>query len=437
MASRAIRHIAQRHRTFVHAAAAIKPHFTHAPPPPYHPADVTQFRELLTRIGPLVHLSRPEIGSSLYLTGVAHDDPSSIDFVSNVLTELQPDVTAIEMCDGHDCWPGEVRAALQHPCRGMIEPIDEPMDVKTHKAISFPTEWLVASLLNENICNRFATRFKFHHPMDTRNPMDTRPLEKHGYVHADSYVVHHRDVVMARSLARLLAKPHCRTVGVVGAAHVSGLVDLLISGATEFELPATTTWTLSDAELARNRAIWSGLDNPLSHMLVKPFCPRTFFFFLQVRMVIVQQPSRVMSLLALTLQSQGGTLPMARELLAACDRGESGWTSAWSLFARALCNEFGLARTADAAASGWPGAAAASWCSLELCSDALHSLAEPTIDALVRAEMRRREQRAAALSEACARGGVELEYDLSSPIDGEDVIRRDPRWRVLAWQRWL
>ena len=265
--------------------------------------------------------------------------------------------------------------------------------------------------------------------------MALRPLER-GYTHAHSYVLHHRDVVMARPLARLLAQPGCCTVGIVGAAHVPGIVDLLISGSVEFDLPVTTTRTLSDAELARNRAIYLGFDG-LSSLAKKPFCFRTFVFFAQVRMVITRQPSRVMSLLALTLQAQGGALPMARELLAACDRGENGWASAWSLFARALRSEFGLARTAEAAASCWPGAALASWCSLELQSDALHSLAEPAIDELVRGEMRRREQRAAEVSEASARGGVRLEYDLVSPEGRDDVLRRDPKWRVLAWETWL
>ena len=227
-------------------------------------------------------------------------------------------------------------------------------------------------------------------------------------------MLHHRNIVMTRPLARLLAQPGCHTVGIVGSAHVPGIVDLLLSGAAEFELPAATTWALSDAELARtNRAVFLGLDG-WSSQAQKPFCLRTFVFFAQVRMVITHQPSRVMSLIALTLQAQGGTLPMARELLAAFDRGENGWASTWSLLARALSSEFGLARTAEAAASGWPGAALASWCSLELQSGVLHSLAEPAIDAIVRGEMRRREQRAAEVSEASARCGVRLEYDLST-----------------------
>ena len=433
MASRAIRHIALRHRAFAQAATAINSHAAHVEPPPYAAADVAQFRELLSRIGPLVHLSRPEIDSNLYLAGVSHGDSASVDFVNKLLTEVRPDVTAIEMCNTAlglgSRWCAEVDAALQHPSRGRVEPIDEPLDVKLDKIVSRPTEWLTASYLNGEICNRFYSRFAFKHPMAIR------PLER-GYTHADSYVLHHRDVVMARSLARLLAQPGCHTVGIVGSAHVPGIVDLLISGSAEFDLPATTAGTLSDAELTRNRAIYLGFDGLSSHAK-KPFCLRTFVFFAQVRMVITRQPSRVMSLLALTLQAQGGALPMARELLAACDRGENGWASAWSLFARALSSEFGLARTAEAAASGWPGAALASWCSLELQSDALHSLAEPAIDELVRGEMRRREQRAAEVSEASARGGVRLEYDLTLPEGRDDVLRRDPKWRVLAWETWL
>ena len=82
---------------------------------------------------------------------------------------MQPDVTAIEMCNTELGpgwrWCAEVHAALQHPSRGRVEPIDEPLDVKLDKIVSRPTEWLTASYLNGAICNRFHSRFAFEHPM--------------------------------------------------------------------------------------------------------------------------------------------------------------------------------------------------------------------------------------------------------------------------------
>ena len=128
---------------------------------------------------------------------------------------------------------------------------------------------------------------------------------------------------------------------------------------------------------------------------------------------------------------------MARELLAACERGEGGWASMRALGARTISEHYGFARTAAVAASGLPGAAHFAWWSLALRASALHELAAPAVDALARDEMHRRARRYVELSRACARSGLLFNIDKITPEGHESDRERDTPWRVLAWAHWL
>ena len=125
----------------------------------------------------------------------------------------------------------------------------------------------------------------------------------------------------------------------------------------------------------------------------------------------------------------GGLRPIARELLAACDRGESGLCAAF--YTRTLTEWFGLERSAALANAGWRGAGAAAWLSVAAQSRRLYEQAEPLVDRLALGEMRRREGRLAERDALFQGSEVELTYDLSEPDHQSPSTLFDGRGRQL------
>lgn len=231
---------------------------------------VARFRKMLISAAPtVIQLQRPSIGSHLWIIGTSHGTEASSKLVNDVLTDVHPDVTMLELCADRLCrflntGSDEMIAAVRHKHCGQLALIDLPRarEQFTSYACTIPLDRLTAELLAEQPVNSFRSKFRFEHPA-LHTPMISQ------------FVVDYRDRVMVMPLARQLSQPRSRAVAVVGKSHVQGLVRLLTHGTMEANASPPTVPDACHKDSLHKVAVIDALmfDSPMTQLL--PRCNHT------------------------------------------------------------------------------------------------------------------------------------------------------------------